>query len=695
MRSFHGAIRRAARIFASYIGTLAALALTAATVCRCQELYVGSDYHPHDLNPAEVKRDIALMKSAGLNVVRMGHLAWDSYEPTDGHFDFAWFDDVMDQMNRAGIKVVLDVAVRPAPIWLHHKFPSIDVTDSSGNRLYPNHRYMEDVGDPAFQEYALRFADALVKHYAGHPALLAFGIDNEPGDGPISYSETVRKRFVLWLQRKYSTVDALNKAWAGQRWSRKISQFDEVGLPVSGPVIGQPERVLDFRRFISDEVNGYLTRLIGTVNAAAPQALTTTNMWYYSSMKYFDYSPIAYAGMITRAGCGVYSGDSLRDSNGLKGALFGIARIQFENTTPFWCTEFTTATAAPGSMRRSAYASLMYGNQMICGWTWQSMHAGEEQFLQGMVDWDGVPNRKYFEYGQIAREFRKIEKYGFPYKPKADIGLAFSFASQIQTTTNPEYAEPHDAQLQNCFELFVDRNLDTRVVEVSRSKLDFKLLIVPDMSVMDEASSRAIRGYVEKGGTIVMTAGSAMLDAHGQVFRNTLPGHLSDVFGIRVSGYEETGTLNELSREALTGDNLRIVLSGKSIPLKASRFDIVHAKDADVLGQIVSLDKDYPIVTSHSYGKGRAIYVGLPVRPEVLNPLLDRLLDELSVRKGPRTPADVMARQIDPRHILYLNLGSQPRVVTLKGTSRSVLHDRTYMDTFVINPYEPEFVETQ
>jgi hypothetical protein len=32
-------------------------------------------------------------------VVRMGHLAWDSYETSDGKFDFAWFDNVMDLMD--------------------------------------------------------------------------------------------------------------------------------------------------------------------------------------------------------------------------------------------------------------------------------------------------------------------------------------------------------------------------------------------------------------------------------------------------------------------------------------------------------------------------------------------------------------------------------------------------------------------
>lgn len=58
------------------------------------------------------------MKDAGFTVVRMGHLAWDSYEPSEGKFDFAWFDTVMDMMNKAGIKVILDIAIRPAPIWI-------------------------------------------------------------------------------------------------------------------------------------------------------------------------------------------------------------------------------------------------------------------------------------------------------------------------------------------------------------------------------------------------------------------------------------------------------------------------------------------------------------------------------------------------------------------------------------------------
>lgn len=34
---------------------------------------------------------------------------------------------------------------------------------------------MEDVGDPAYQYYAFRFAEKMVERYKDHPALFAFG----------------------------------------------------------------------------------------------------------------------------------------------------------------------------------------------------------------------------------------------------------------------------------------------------------------------------------------------------------------------------------------------------------------------------------------------------------------------------------------------------------------------------------------
>jgi len=654
-----------------------------------QKLYVGANYHPHDLTSKEWKRDISLMKAAGLNVVRMGHLAWDSYEPSEGKFNFAWFDTVMNMMQDAGIKVIIDIAIRPAPIWLHKKYPSIDIADRSGNRQYPNHRYMEDVGDPNYQKYALRYTDSLTHHYASHPAVLAFGIDNESGDGRISYSESARQRFVAWLKLKYNTLDNLNKAWASQRWSRRINDFNEIGFPVSGDTNGAPERMLDFRRFVSDEVNQLLFNVIDKINHNAPNALTNTNAWYYSSLKYFDYSEIAYSGKMTREGCGFYPGNSLTTNWGIMGALFGISRIQFESKNPFWCTEFTTMTAVPNSIRKSAYATLLYGNQMVCGWTWQSMHGGEEQYLQGMIDWDGVPNRKYDEYRKIASEFKKIEKF-FPYKSNAEIALAFSFPSQIASNYFPTR---HDQQLETCFDVFYYRNIDTRVVEITKSTLDYKILMVPGVAVMDEKTAAKIRDFVKRGGTVVMTGNSAIVDSTGQVFSSTHPGMLSDVFGIRVGSYEETESMNEVSRKSYTGKKIELSYKGKSIETESPRFDVVESKGAEILATITSLDKDYPILTSHKFGKGRAIYLGLEANQDVLNLLVDDLIADVGIKKGPDVPSGVLARQIDKTHYLFLNVSNESKEIPMKTKSRSVIFDKNYTGNFTLSPQEPDFIE--
>ncbi len=666
------------------------LFLSVSISMKAQQLFVGANYHPHDdKNIEKIKKDIDLMKAAGFTSVRMGHLAWDSYEPSEGNFDFEWFDRVMDMMNDAGIKVILDIAIRPAPIWLHHKFPSIDIVDAGGDVLYPNHRYMEDIGDPNYQKYALLFTDAITKRYASHPALLAFGIDNESGDGRISYSETARQRFIVWLKNKYSNLDNLNSAWATQRWSRKLNQFDEVGFPVATHATDVPEKMLDFRRFVSDEVNLLLLKVLDKVNINAPNVLTNTNAWYYSSLKYFDYSQIAYSGKMTREGCGFYPGTTLTTNWGVMNALFGISRIQFESTNPFWCSEFTTMTAVPNAIRKQAYSTLFYGNQMVCGWTWQSMSAGEEQYLEGMIDWDGIPNRKYDEYKKIATEFKKIEKF-FPYQLQAEIGLAFSFPSVIASSYFPEQ---HDNQLQACFDLFYWRNMDARIVEISRSPLNYKILFVPGVAVMDEAMATKIRDFVKNGGTVIMTSNSAIVDESGQVFTTTRPGRLSDVFGIRVGSYEETEMMNEVSRKSYKGKKLEFTYNGKGIDTESARFDIVEPKGAEVIGSLTSLDKDYPIMTENKYGKGKAIYVGLPANSDVLNPLLDDLINELGIKKGPEVPSGVMARKIDKNHFLYLNVSGEPKEIPLKGNSRSILFDKDYTGNFTISPYEPEFIE--
>lgn len=135
-----------------------------------------------------------------------------------------------------------------------------------------------------------------------------------------------------------------------------------------------------------------------------------------------------------------------------------------------------------------------------------------------------------------------------------------------------------------------------------------------------------------------------------------------------------------------------MVYKGSAVVGESSRFDIVDVKGAEILANITSLDKDYPIITSNQYGKGKAIYVGLPAS-QIPALLVDDLIKNLELKKGPAVPAGVMARQIDARHFLYLNVTAEPKEIIMKAKSRSVLLDKDYSGNFTIAPFEPEFIE--
>src|SRR5450830_1388272 len=66
----------------------------------------GAAYY-HEYMPYErLDKDIAMMKAAGFNVVRLGESTWSLWEPEDGRFDYAWMDRVVEAMGKAGIQVI-------------------------------------------------------------------------------------------------------------------------------------------------------------------------------------------------------------------------------------------------------------------------------------------------------------------------------------------------------------------------------------------------------------------------------------------------------------------------------------------------------------------------------------------------------------------------------------------------------------
>jgi beta-galactosidase len=644
---------------------------------------VGTCYQPIDRTPEQIDRDIAIMQHAGFNVVRMGDLSWDSFEPSQGKFEFEWFDKVMDKMRANGLRVILDIPGLPAPIWLHRAYPGIDIVAQNGTRLPPAERYMDNISDPDYVREARILADALTRRYAHHPAVIAIGYDNEIGNGFMSYSEADRQRFITWLKKKYGNIDELNKAWATQRWSRRLSSFDDVDLPLAdGP--GPPERYLDLHRYWSDVTVSRLKELDEIRQRNAPNLPSVSNLWDTASRRGFDYLS-TYKSYVSYGAEGFYPGDPVSGA-------FGALMTKGDLDTPIWFNEFTAGGGGfygtPGRSRMYAYLGLMMGAQGFLAWTFNSHAGGEEQALFGLVDHDGTPSWKVDEFARIAAEFRHLAQLGFPRSTHPQVAIAYSFDSFVDSnpngpsSTTRQYFKPtYTEQVQGAFEPFFRANIDTAFINIGHDSLEpYKLVVVPADYVMDPVSAKALRDYVSGGGTVLMTAFSAKVDEHGQWFDTPLPGGLSDVFGLRTAQFYAPANMPEFE---LHGEQAK-----SSIPY----YEVLEPRTAQTLATFSNMPGHPPAVTMNKYGKGQAIYLAATAQSSLIGPIVRGLYEPLGIQPGPKTPEGVYARVVEGR-TLYVNTTDEEKDVAVGMKAHGVLSRQSYDGEMKLGPYQAELVE--
>ena len=186
-----------------------------------------NEYMPADLQPGRLEKDVALMKGAGISVVRMGESTWSLWEPSDGVFEYAWMDRVVDAMGKAGIKVIMGTPTYSMPTWMAKAHPEFYARPLGGASVRYGMRQNMDTDNPKFRFYAERVITNLVAHYKDNPAVIGWQIDNETGAYGAS-NDDVFNGFVNHLKKKFGTTDALNKAWFLNYWGQDVNDWADM-----------------------------------------------------------------------------------------------------------------------------------------------------------------------------------------------------------------------------------------------------------------------------------------------------------------------------------------------------------------------------------------------------------------------------------------------------------------------------------
>jgi len=574
------------------------------------------------LRSARLEKDVALMKAAGISVVRMGESTWSLWEPQDGHFEYAWMDSIVDAMGKAGIKVIMGTPTYSVPTWMVHAHPEILARYQGADAVTTyGIRQNMDTDNPTYRFYAQRVITNMVAHYRDNPTVIGWQIDNETGSYG-AYNPDVFAGFVDHLKQKFVSTDAMNKAWFLNYWGQDVNGWENMPTPDHAT---NPSFKLEWSRWEQMRVTDFLSWQAALVRQyRGPNQFVTHD---YGGMMHNDRNENQIAASLDIVANNIYH----RTQDHMDGA-WQAEQSDFARSLKhgnFLVTETNAQTLGwdsaslyppyDGQLRLDVYTYLSSGANMVEYWHWHSIHSGQETYWQGVLGHDLEPNRAYAEVSRTAHELQKIgpklvdlkiqNKVAILYSVDSDNGINFMpYAGGGNSGWQPGKAGDSYTQLVLQFHTALyNANLGADFVFPDSPKLaqqlsQYKLLIVPALYVADDALLKTISDYVKNGGHVLMTFKSGYTNENDAVRWERAPGPLREAAGFT---YQEFSNLEHPL--ALKDDPYQTGADNK-VNTWAEFLQLDHAKalawyDHPFFGQ-------WPAITRNQFGSGELTYEG-------------------------------------------------------------------------------------
>ncbi len=154
----------------------------------------------------------------------------------------------------------------------------------------------------------------------------------------------------------------------------------------------------------------------------------------------------------------------------------------------------------------------------------------------------------------------------------------------------------------------------------------YKVVFAPQTVLTDEAFAGRLRRFVEGGGTVIMSAHSALKDRDNAMLADTPPAGLTELFGVQVDSYQ---TYQPPSRDA---NAVQFGTSDVPVPVRVFAEEL-RPTTARVVGR---WRRDYfrgkPAATERQDGKGKAVYYGSLFNLESARYVMQRYAAEQHVK---------------------------------------------------------------
>ncbi|OCT12958.1 hypothetical protein A8709_21795 [Paenibacillus pectinilyticus] len=662
-------------------------------------MYFGVDYYPEHWPEERWTLDARMMREAGMNIVRLAEFAWVKMEPELGVYDFSWLDRAIEVLASEGIQIILGTPTAAAPKWLMDLHPDMYPVDVYGlkkgfgtRRHYcPNHA--------VYIEHSKRIARKMAEHYADNPHVVAWQVDNEFG-GPC-YCQSDLREFRKWLNRKYDTIEALNREWGTIFWSQTYRHFDEIDLPaysssdgfsqnagagdLSTPHNHNPGMLLDYHRFFTDATVAYQKAQIDEIRAYTALPITHNLMGHASDLDYFklgkDLDFICWDNYPNNM-WGKASPSSASMAHDL------MRGIKEQN---FWMMEQQSGpcgwqhmgdTPEPGQLRLWTYQALAHGAEAMVYFRWRACTVGIEQYWHGILDHDGIGRRRYREIKQLGAELAGLNDVFVDSQNVSPIAVIKSYDNYWSHRQQPHNRKFSYGMLLNAYyDAIADQHINLDVTSVETDFAKYKMVMMPAFNLMTAEISAKCEAYVAGGGALLITFRSGTKTWNNQMSTLTVPGHFREMAGVELEEFDSINFGRTVKVKAEFGEGTAAIWA-----------DVLNSNGAEVLA---TYDSHYyagqPAVTVNRYGEGHVYYVGCDLDAVALGELMKLVAQReglVPLLREPVSGVEIIAKTKDGQPFwVLLNYTNEGKRFEIPGDHVSLLDGSSVGGLITLAPY--------
>ena len=652
----------------------------------------GVDYYPEHWPEERWPEDARLMSEAGINVVRLAEFAWSFLEPEPDCFDFAWLDRAIEILYRHGIQVILGTPTASAPPWVMAMLPDAYKVNEHGHRLTYGNRCEFCPSHSGYRERGRMITSAMANHYADHPAVMGWQIDNELNGR--CYCPNCQSGFQNWLRDHYGTLEVLNTAWGTAFWSHVYTKWSQIPVPLETGGVPNPGLDLDFRRFMSDTFTDFQQEQVDILRQTCPKHFVTHNFmgFGFDQINYFDLAkPLDFVSWDNYPRTGWHLAKEADRASlalghdttrGLKGKPFWV--MEEQSGSGGWQT--VGMTPRPGEMRLWTYQAIAHGADAIVYFRWRTARYGTEQFWHGVLYHHGRPGRRYDELKIIGEELKRAGEQFQGAENRNQVAIILSYDTRWAFQIQPNHNDFHyPAFFISYYKALHSRNIGVDIVPPGADLSRYRLVIAPALYILPDEAADSLRSFVQSGGLLIATARSGVKDESNAIVNRYLPGLLADVCGVEVDEYDV--------QPADATIPLELALPDRETQSAQSRlwFDVLRTTTAQ---PIATYQAGYfsgtPAITLNRFGDGQAVYVGTLGDDSLHDTVLDWALKSADLHSALSAPqgVEVMERWQGNQQLLFLlNHTGETREVLIPQRHVDLLSGTTVNEIVTMPPY--------